>query len=76
MPEALRKVWKPVMQAAPKVVQKQEKGEGETEEAKCCQKAEKGFPVLGLISRHSVFPPTRREAVHVRQGKTGKPIKI
>lgn len=43
-------VWKPVIQAASKVVQK-EKREGETKEAKRCQKAEKkGFLVLELIS--------------------------
>ena len=36
------------MQSAPKVVQKQE--EGEAEEVKCCQKAEKGFQVVELIS--------------------------
>ena len=29
------------MQAAPKVMQKQVEGEGEAEEVKCCQKAEK-----------------------------------
>ena len=38
------------MQAAPKVVQKWEKGDGEAEETKCCQKAEKAFLVLELIS--------------------------
>ena len=43
-------VWKPVTQAAPKVVQKQEEGVRKDKEVKCSQKAEKGFPVLGLSS--------------------------
>jgi len=63
VPEAPRMVQKPVLQAAPKVVRKQ-KGEGETEETKCCQKAEKELPVLELISSNrgadALFsPPTR-----------------
>ena len=61
VPEAPRMVQKPVMQATPKAVQKE--GGGETVEAECPQKSEKGFPVLELISfnrsRHHVFPPTR-----------------
>ena len=35
------------MQAARTLVQKQK---GKTEETKCCQEAEKGFPVSELIS--------------------------
>lgn len=61
VPEALRMVQKPVMQATSKVVQKQEKRKGEEE--KCCQKAEKVFLVLESINfnrgANTMFPPKR-----------------
>ena len=61
VPEAPRMVQKPVVQATPQVVQ--EEWGGETVGAECCQKAEKGFPVLELTScnrsRCHVFLSTR-----------------
>ena len=46
---------KPVMQVAPKVVQKQE-GEGKAEAVRCCQKAERRFLALKLVSSDEQMP--------------------
>ena len=60
------------MQAARTLVHKHEKGE--TEEIKCCQEAEKGFPVLEIISpnRGADAMFSHQQGGGVKQSKSGQ----
>ena len=74
VPEALRRVQEPIIQTTPKLVQKQQ-GEGQAEEARCQQKAEKENLIQNLNSDRGAdamfFPPKWKYGVHIRQEKTG-----